>query len=73
MGAHRHEQSTRLGEHEDEDEKEKISFSSSFFITTNAQQKRGGDGGFGRAGADELRILTGTSQWVAATKESPLG
>ena len=56
MGERKYEQSTRLGEHEDEDEKEKISFSSSFFDTTTTQEKGGGDGGFRRAGADGLRI-----------------
>ena len=56
MEARRYEQSTRLGKHEDEDEKEKISFSSSFFDTTTTQEKGGGDSGFQRDEADGLRI-----------------
>ena len=56
MRARRHKQFTRSGEHEYEDEKENISFSSSFSGTTTTQEKGGGDDGFRRAGANGLQI-----------------
>ena len=46
-----------------------MSFSSSFFDTTTAQEKLGGDGGFRRAGADGLRIRghrNGSPPWRRA-------
>ena len=56
--------------HENEDEKEKISLSSSFFGTTTTQEKGGGDGGFQRDGADELLVQV-AKEW--ATKVDDAG
>ena len=55
--------------HENEDEKEKISLSSSFFGTTTMQEKGGGDGGFQRAGADELWVQV-AEEWATKVDDA---
>ena len=66
-----YEQSKRLGEHEDENEKENISFSSSFFDTTTTKERGGGDVSFRKAKADELRIHHTEIIGYALCAESP--